>query len=224
LTVRFGAGLPLKAAITASSSAGAAEVTPSGIFRGELRHRYLLHDAVGLSFDPAPPSAKREEHAATGPLVSSWREGAHSSMHPPMVFAVDGDGVAVEASSWTSPHISSGHACCPDRKEADVEPSRYARPAAPLNLTQDRAMGLYQRWIVPRLIDLAMAEPQPGRLSPADDQGSKRCRTGGRGGFRPEPAALQVGGRPRSRDSSLGSYSEWRRTGSRMCRSRCRWL
>jgi hypothetical protein len=29
------------------------------------------------------------------------------------------------------------HACCPDRKKADIEPRRYARPA--VNLTEDRA-------------------------------------------------------------------------------------
>jgi hypothetical protein len=58
-------------------------------------------------------------------------------------------------------------------------------------------MGLYRRWIVPRLIDLAMRN----QSLDAYRQRTIRAASGvvleiGR----PEPVALQVGGRPRLRN------------------------
>jgi hypothetical protein len=98
-----------------------------------------------------------EMRAQVGLRTPDHPEKGGASSHPGLVVGTTGGGslfrpatdavLRDEASSWTSPDISSGHPCCSDRKEADIEPTRCTRPA--LRVTQDRVMGLYQRWIIP---------------------------------------------------------------------------
>jgi hypothetical protein len=74
-------------------------------------------------------------------------------------------------------------------------------------------MGFYQRWIVPPLIDLAMRN----HSLDAYRQRTIMAASGlvwRSGWVRPEPAALQVGGRPRLRNRSLGGATA---TGEEEC-------
>jgi hypothetical protein len=97
LTVRFGADLPLKAAITASSfrrcdrghavnfGIDISIMTRSGCLSTRRRRlqKARSYRAVGI------------ELAGGGSFFDAFADGV----------AVDGDGVAVETSSWTSPDI-----------------------------------------------------------------------------------------------------------------------
>jgi hypothetical protein len=84
----------------------------------------LLPDFVGVGPSVEEPNRGDRQH----PDLSSARRTECSFFRRFVDPAFAG-----EASSWTSPNISSGRACCSDRKEAVIE-------SASVCLTRNRAM------------------------------------------------------------------------------------